>query len=34
MSLTDAEQQANTMGVSYKVFSIEPMFDALCTPAG
>lgn len=28
MSLTDAEQQANTMGVSYKVFSIEPMFDA------
>lgn len=28
MSLTDAEQQAHTMGVSYKVFSIEPMFDA------
>ena len=28
MSLEDAEQEANVLGVSYKVLPIEPMYDA------
>jgi len=31
MSLEDAEQEANVLGVSYKVLPIEPMYDAFMT---
>lgn len=30
MSLEDAEAEAKTLGVSYKVISIEPMYEAYC----